>query len=107
MQQALLKILERSGVRASAGELEHPHQVPVDRHHEHPLPLRRLLRRGSEKIISRRIGKNQVGFGAEIRFEAVGGGAELLSQVMPELPSPTASSPSSSGGCRSSRRCIS
>ena len=39
---------------------------------------------GLEKIIGRRIGKNQVGFGADIKSKRSFEGAELLSQVMPE-----------------------
>ena len=39
---------------------------------------------GLEKIIGRRIGKNQVGFGADIKSKHSFDGAELLSGVMPE-----------------------
>jgi ATP-dependent Clp protease ATP-binding subunit ClpX len=39
---------------------------------------------GLEKIIARRIGKNAVGFGAQIHSKHSNEGAELLSQVMPE-----------------------
>jgi ATP-dependent Clp protease ATP-binding subunit ClpX len=39
---------------------------------------------GLDKIIARRIGKNAVGFGAEVRSKASEESAELLSQVMPE-----------------------
>jgi ATP-dependent Clp protease ATP-binding subunit ClpX len=39
---------------------------------------------GLDKIIARRIGKNAVGFGAEVRSKHAEESAELLSQVMPE-----------------------
>ena len=39
---------------------------------------------GLEKIIARRIGKNAVGFGAEIHSKHSQEGSELLAQVMPE-----------------------
>jgi len=39
---------------------------------------------GLDKIIARRIGKNAVGFGAEVRSKHAEESAEMLSQVMPE-----------------------
>jgi ATP-dependent Clp protease ATP-binding subunit ClpX len=39
---------------------------------------------GLDKIIARRIGKNAVGFGAEVRSKHAEESSELLSQVMPE-----------------------
>ena len=55
------------GTVASVPGGKHPHPgVPLDRHDEHPLHLRRRFA-GLEKIIGKRIGKNQVGFGADIK----------------------------------------
>ena len=55
-------------VGAAAGRAQAPAPgVPLDRHDEHPLHLRRRIRRASTRSSARRIGKNAVGFGADVR----------------------------------------
>ena len=69
---------------AAAGRPQAPAPgVPLDRHHEHPVHLRRCVRRPREDH-RRRIGKNAVGFGAEIHSKHSPEGSELLAEVMPE-----------------------
>lgn len=85
VQQALLKIIE--GTEASVppqGGRKHPHQDMIQIDTSNILFICGGAFDGIDKIVESRLGKNQLGFGADIKSSKHSSTGELLHKVLPE-----------------------
>lgn len=85
VQQALLKIIE--GTEASVppqGGRKHPHQDMIQIDTSNILFICGGAFDGIDKIIESRLGKNQLGFGVDIKSSKHSSTGELLHKVLPE-----------------------
>ena len=86
VQQALLKLIEGTDrLGAAAGRTQTSAAgVPAGRHHQHPVHLRRRVRR-LEKIILNRTQKTGIGFTADVRAQSDRPhGSDVFRDVEPE-----------------------
>ena len=86
VQQALLKIMEGTvASRAAAGRPQASAAgVPAGRHDQHPVHLRRRLRRASRRSSPTAAGKTSIGFGAKVAAPEDRRTGELFREVEPE-----------------------